>query len=136
MPPIRWSQDYRTGNVAVDGQHRHLFRLSANLDKAIERGAARAEVKSTLLSLVLYTMSHFDAEEELMRINHYPGLAAHRKLHDHLTDQVQRLAADYTADKGISTVNVSEFLNNWLVHHIHNIDKDMINFVVAARRCG
>ena len=129
MTLIRWSREYQTGNVEVDDQHRYLFQLSGELNEAVEQGVGAAKIKPTIMSLMLYTMSHFNAEEELMKINRYPGLVGHRVLHNDLTKQVQRLAADYHGGKSLQVSEIAKFVSGWLAHHIHDVDKHMIDFI-------
>lgn len=129
-----WSSQYSVGVPEMDAQHRRLVGLLNRLHEAMATGQGRAVLSSILNDLAQYTQSHFRAEEALMRQHDYPELASHRAEHERLTSTVQRHIADLQASKITLTVQVMQFLKEWLVTHIMGWDKEYGRHIAAARR--
>jgi hemerythrin len=127
MPIIAWNDTYRTGIDIVDAQHRKLFDAINGLHDAMASGKGRAHVAETLSFLADYTMKHFADEERLMTTHGYPGYAEHKKIHDRLVAQVNALVAQL-ASGAAPTLEVSDFLSDWLKHHIDEVDRGYIPF--------
>lgn len=70
----------------------------------------------TLGDLIDYTKRHFAAEEALMQRSKYPGYPEHKVFHDKLTAQVVQFQSEFAAGK--STIQLLQFLKDWLQHHI------------------
>lgn len=75
-----------------------------------------------LARLVQSTAGHFAHEERLMRLHDYQDLEAHKAQHDALTRQVLEFQAKFQAGQATMTVQVLQFLKNWLVEHIQGSD--------------
>ena len=71
-----------------------------------------------------YTKYHFAREEELMRINQYPGYAAHKKLHENMTEKVSQYIEAYRIDKTQAIDHILLFLKTWLINHIKGSDQE------------
>lgn len=127
MPIIVWNETYRTGIDVIDAQHRQLFDAINGLHDAMASGKGRAHVTKTLSFLADYTVKHFTAEESLMKAHGYTGYAEHKKIHDLLVAQVNALVAKLTAGD-VPTLEVSDFLSDWLKHHIDEVDRRYIPF--------
>jgi len=67
---------------------------------------------------------HFAHEEKLFAQTRYPEAAAHKKQHDELTRQVLEVQAKFhRGETGTLTLEIMNFLRNWLVNHILGSDK-------------
>jgi hemerythrin len=119
---FEWKDIYSTGIHSVDAQHRNLFAVAEDLYTAMSGGQGRAAVGKILDRLVQYTASHFAHEERLMRLHDYPDLAAHKTEHDKLTGQVLQFQEDFRAGKVAMTVQLLQFLRDWLQNHIKGSD--------------
>ncbi len=119
---FEWKDTYSTGIHSVDGQHRNLFAIAEELYQAMSTGQGRAAVGRTLDRLIQYTATHFAHEERLMRMHNYPDLPAHKEQHDKLTAQVLEFQSDYRAGKVLMTVQLFQFLRDWLKEHIQTSD--------------
>lgn len=129
-----WSSEFSVGVPEMDAQHRHLVGLLNRLHNAMATGQGRAVLASVLNDLARYTQSHFRAEEALMQRHHYPDLASHRAEHERLVSAVQRHIADLQASKITLTVQVMQFLKEWLVTHIMGWDKEYGRHIAASQR--
>jgi len=73
--------------------------------------------------LVNYVIKHFKDEENYMQAANFPGLETHRKLHNNLMVDLNKLVMDFVngTNEKIS-VEFVMFLKMWLFTHIRGID--------------
>ncbi len=128
-----WSSEFSVGVREMDAQHRHLVGLLNRLHNAMAAGQGRAALASVLNELAQYTQAHFRAEEALMQQHNFPDLVSHRAEHERLAATVRRHIADLQASKITLTVQVMQFLKEWLVTHIMGWDKEYGRHIAAAR---
>lgn len=126
-----WDDSYLTGNSTVDSQHKHLFHMVNELHDAIVAGKGTAVLTPTLTELAKYTIQHFRSEEELMAAAGYPARAVHQKKHEDLTHQVKDLVAKYQSGQCVLTITLSNFLADWLRHHIKEDDFALVKYLKA-----
>jgi hemerythrin len=120
-----WSEEFATGNVTVDTQHKQLFIAINNLLDACSSGQGRAHLSKTLDFLIDYTVKHFSDEEKLQQQCNYPDYQNHKKLHDDFKITVGDLAKQLK-ENGSSIALVTKVNSNigdWIVNHIKNEDK-------------
>ena len=125
------TQQYSVDIASIDGQHQNLFRLAEELYTAMSSGQGKTVLAKILDRLIQYTSVHFSYEEGLMRQCGYPDLAAHHRQHEDLVKQVQGFQSDYQAGHVAMTVQVLEFLKDWLQHHIAGTDQKYAPFLKA-----
>src|SRR5579864_6490115 len=121
MSLFTWKDAYSVGHPAIDGQHKRLFQFADKLHSAMESGKGRDVLNQTLEDLVLYTKQHFAAEEKLMQQHQYPEYPQHKAEHDALTQKVGKFQQDFAAGKVVLTIELLQFLKDWLSHHIGEI---------------
>jgi len=119
---FEWNQQYSVGISSIDGQHQNLFAIARELYAAMSAGQGKQALGRILDRLVQYTSVHFAHEERLMQQHKYPDFAIHKLEHDKLTKQVLAFQADYTAGRVAMTIQILEFLKEWLDHHIKGSD--------------
>ena len=128
MAFIDWSQQYSVGVRQFDDQHKKLIALVNELHEAMKSGKGKEVLAHVLGELVSYTRTHFKAEEQLMQIHAYPDAAAHRQLHEELTEKAVALKRDLEAGNSMLTLPVMDFLKTWLQNHIMGTDKKYTAF--------
>ncbi|MGA2449170.1 MAG: bacteriohemerythrin [Polyangiaceae bacterium] len=131
MPIAIWSDEYLTGDVLVDEHHRQLFVLVNDLHEAIHDGRGRAALGPTLTKLWEYTAMHFAVEEQLMETAHYPDLDAHRSQHWEGRHLASGLMDRYRLGGTILPDSLSQDLARWIVRHICDHDRRMIQWLHA-----
>jgi len=118
---IEWSAALEIGNPAIDRQHRKLFDLAAAM--VSEKNQMR--VMRTLAALSDYVIVHFRDEEKMLEGIGYPGLEAHKKLHDEFRARLARL---YSNANGMTLDRIAEevrqLINEWLTNHIMVVDRE------------
>lgn len=126
---FEWQESYKIGVGSIDAQHQILFQTASRLRDAMAAGNGKATVGSILERLVKYTESHFAHEERLMQLYRYPHLAAHRAQHEDLARQVRDFQTKFQAGQATITVQLLQFLKNWLVGHIRESDLKLVPFI-------
>ena len=118
MPLIAWSDKFATGYKTIDAQHQEFFRRLNALHDALVEPAEKEVVPKTLAFLASYTRIHFHEEEKQMRAAGYPGLEAHRALHNDFAERVQRFIELHAEGLIILTTELTLFVSDWITHHI------------------
>jgi hemerythrin len=136
MAMMEWKDEYSVGVTAMDNQHKQLVSLVNQLYDAMRQAKGDAVIGTILPSLVLYTKSHFAAEEKIMKDADFPGLAAHQALHHQLTKQAGELLEKIKAGKMVPTVSLATFLKDWLVNHIQGQDKQYGKHIASLQTSG
>ncbi len=124
MPLMEWSDKLSTGVPSIDQQHKKLVGMANTLYDAMKAGHGKEVLNETLAGLINYTVTHFNYEEKLFAQTGYPKAAPHVKEHEDLKKQV--LAIQEKMKAGVSfaqSMEVMEFLKNWLINHIMGSDK-------------
>ena len=122
-----WSDEYLLGDRIIDKQHKHLFAVASDL---LENYWNKEEVdKKALVTTVNflkeYIINHFDYEEKLQIAAKYKGYEEHKKLHEHLLNQLldhekALLQSDFS-QKDIDAFIA--MLVAWLKYHVAIEDK-------------
>jgi len=123
MALATWNKSYSVSVTKFDEQHQKLFQLLNALHEAMRQGKGQAVVESTLHELALYTVTHFRAEEELLRKTNFPGFAAHQAEHQKFVTRVNGFIEDLKAGRGASPITILGFIKDWLTEHIMRTDR-------------
>ncbi len=118
-----WDNSLSVNIKEIDEQHKKLFNIVNDLHSAMGAGKGKEVMGSVLAGLIEYTKTHFAAEEGLMQKHLYPGYLAHKANHDALTRQVSDVMKKFQDGQTIVTVEIMNFLKDWLANHIQNTDK-------------
>ena len=129
MSLFQWKEDYLVGQPEIDTQHKKLFQLADQLHAAMTAGKGKDVLLKTLGDLIDYTKRHFAAEEKLMQKANYPEYPAHKVFHDKLTAQVVQFQTEFAAGKSSVTIQLLQFLKDWLQHHIGETDRKIAVFL-------
>lgn len=124
MSIIAWSDDLSVGVERLDAHHKRLIDLLNQLSTAVEAGDAEHVTGLVLGELVRYVFYHFGEEERLMEVAGYEDLVAHRQAHRVMAEHIRTLEKNYDSDPStVAARELSEFLADWLVHHIRSEDQ-------------
>lgn len=140
---LLWEKIFETGITEVDDQHRHLVRLINDLNEEVVSQLDfdnYDKIMEILGELKQYTVDHFNHEEQLMK-NHMEGLNEealakfwpyfknHRSEHNAFVAKVQQLF-DKDIDERQKEISIEliNFLVDWLKNHILKIDRQLPKF--------
>ncbi len=132
MALIVWEQRLETGHAAIDDQHRSLVEILNRLHLAMKQGKGKPELEGILVFLQDYTVSHFAMEEGLMDRHGYSRAGQHRQQHAGLLAQVADLVVRYQGGNGQLTLEIMNFLEDWLVAHIVAEDLPFAQEIMGA----
>jgi len=130
-PLFQWDTTYSVNISVLDSQHRNLVSMVNELHQAMVEGSGKDKLGQILSDLIKYTQGHFAAEERLMQSHGYPDFDAHKSQHEALTATVLEFQRRFLANEIGLTVEVMEFLKDWLVKHIMGSDKKYTPFLNA-----
>jgi hemerythrin len=123
MRIFEWSDGHAVRVPAVDDEHRRLFRLCADLQRAMMAGAATTEVQSIVEDLVIHVALHFSHEEREMRSAGYSLYAWHKRQHHTARSKVRLLERRIRRGDRDAALELLEFLSGWLNDHIRLADR-------------
>lgn len=131
MSLMLWTDSLQLGIDSIDQQHRWLVDATNRLyDEINSPTPDRVVLGNILEGLVDYTMNHFVLEEELFQRFDYPENAAHKAEHDAFTAQAMALLLQFEDGESVGQPTL-EFLKEWLLHHIMQVDRAYAPFLKA-----
>jgi hemerythrin-like metal-binding protein len=123
MALLTWSAEYSVGIKEIDNEHIKLVELINQLHDGMKAGKGREILGNILNELVKYTAFHFGHEEQLFDKYLYPDTILHKKQHKALVEQVLAYKESYDNGKSVITMDIMNFLKDWLINHIAGSDK-------------
>jgi hemerythrin len=118
MKLIPWMQEYNTGIVMIDAQHKRLVDIINKLHDAIQAGSEQETLQSILSKLTDYTKYHFDFEEGLLEKLGYAKLEEHKEEHQEFIHLIEGMAGHLLNEKLNTGDMLLKYLRSWLLNHI------------------
>jgi methyl-accepting chemotaxis protein/hemerythrin len=129
---ITWDSSISFGIDAIDQQHHHLVDLVNKLHHAMRVRAGKSVLGATLAELAQYTVEHFKDEERMMEEAGYPKLDAHKREHEKLVAQVVDFQKQFESGSVTITLDLMNFLSDWLINHIKGVDRGYVSCLKKA----
>jgi hemerythrin-like metal-binding protein len=126
-----WSDIYSVKIGIIDSQHKNLVNIINELHQAMITRHGKEQLGTILSTLIKYTQMHFKTEENLLESHQYPEYARHKTEHDQLTKTVLDFRSKFQRDEIGLTIEVMDFLKDWLIKHILGTDKRYAPFLNA-----
>lgn len=123
MSLIKWSDELSVGNAGMDSEHVKLINILNSLYDAMKEGKSKDVLNQVFLDLIEYTKVHFSDEEKLMSKHNYPEMFTHASMHRDLEAQVAALYGRYKSGQSFISMDIMDFLKDWLSNHIMQTDK-------------
>ena len=135
---MKWKSQYGIGITEVDKQNKRLFEFVENLKINMQKHTkAKMDssnlVKEGFTEIIQYTHEHFECEEKLMKMLHYPGIEFQKKQHHELVTEIKELLLEMKTGRRYNVIQLYNFLNQWLSAHIINEDQKLKEFVDKRR---
>ncbi|WMJ90157.1 bacteriohemerythrin [Anaerocolumna sp. MB42-C2] len=119
--------EYYTGIELIDKEHKELFRLADEAYQVLKDDFIADKfdhIVSIIIGLKDYAIKHFSDEEAYMQSIQYKKLLSHKIEHNDFIEKLEAINFDQMDHNQAGTlVDLLEFLNDWLVHHILEKDK-------------
>ena len=123
-----WSETLSVDIDLIDDQHKVLIKLiNDSARMALEKD--NKKVKEILKELKSYTDTHFSEEEELFKRSSYPNVEKHLKEHSYFIEKLEEFDENLMNSEPSISLNMLEFLKNWLYYHIEIVDKGYALYV-------
>jgi hemerythrin len=131
MEKIEWDESLAVGIDLIDGQHKMLIQRLNEVSEAIEMNQGEGTIAKTLDFLIDYTNFHFSSEEKQMTEQNYPGLDLQKQQHEEFRESLKQFEEDFKEDGATQSLayHIKDFLFNWLVRHIKDVDHKFGEFV-------
>lgn len=129
MALINWSENFSVNIKEIDEQHKKLISMVNELHEAMKGGKGKEALGSIFTGLIQYVGTHFAAEEKFMSLHAYPGFTAHKAEHIKLTQKALDLQKNFQQGAPVLTIEVMNFLKDWLQTHILETDKKYGKFL-------
>ena len=94
-------------------------------------GSAKEAVGNALGKLIDYTGTHFEHEEKLFAQHNYPEQKGHKEIHKKLVAQVVEFQNQFKSGEKDVSLELMEFLKDWLLDHIKKTDKKYMPFLLS-----
>ncbi len=130
MALIDWKDVFKTGIGTIDSQHKQLVQLTNELNDAMKEGKAKTVLNNIIAALAQYTASHFTAEEQYFDKFAYPERTGHKKEHAEFVAKVSGFQKGLEEGKIALSIEVVNFLAQWLKTHIAVSDKAYTPFLI------
>ena len=132
-----WNENFNTGVVQIDEQHRKLVELLNLLASHVAFEADIPALNVIFDELAGYAAYHFQTEEAIWH-EHFPGDTLelnHQDTHANFIDVVIQLKGDgSTKPEEIIINDILAFLTRWLVSHILEKDRYLAMVVLAMQQ--
>lgn len=126
MKLIEWTEKYELGIKEIDNQHKGLVILINELFELMSQGKAKNHLEDIFNHLTDYTKKHFFAEEKLMIKYAYTGYDEHKAEHKIFIEKLGELKTDFANGKTTISLEILNFLKDWLLNHIRITDQKYV----------
>ena len=124
---LTWSKQMSVGNKTLDSEHRKIFNLVNEVDRAIQTKDS-VRFAEALVALEAATRKHFSNESRLAQAIDYP-FEQHHLEHQYILKEMRLINNDLAGFKGKWSESIAEhyfqFLSTWAVDHIDEDDMKM-----------
>jgi hemerythrin len=122
MALIEWTDNLSVGIEEIDSQHKRLIGLINELHAAMMERRSKDALGVIIGGLKDYTVTHFSTEEMYFDKFKYQNSLSHKKEHQGFVDKVNEYKTGFEKGKIMLSVEIMDYLKNWLVAHIQKID--------------
>jgi len=125
MPLFHWTKQYSVFVPEIDAEHRAIFLMGAELERAAAEHAPQARLREMIRALAGHAEDHFTHEERLMRDARYEAFEWHKHQHDGVRRKLKEFAKRIGSDDGEAPGELLQYLSHWLHDHTALTDRMM-----------
>jgi hemerythrin len=131
MAQFAWNDTYSVNVKRFDEDHQRLFDIINELHEGMKARRGKEILHGILGKLLSYTEQHFTREEAALKSTGYPQLTDQIQQHRMFTDKIKDLTAQHKAGAAGLSIEVTDFLTEWLSKHIMRSDRQYSEFLNA-----
>ena len=123
---IVWDQKYSVEVAIIDEQHKQFIWMLDKLSKAIGEANPKETLDQIVNDLDQYSTYHFNTEEKYFKDFNYKGAEEHIMAHRKFIERLGEVREKYSNDELRLSLELVSFMSDWLVNHIHDMDRKYI----------
>ncbi len=128
MALFEWKDEMSVNVKEIDSQHKKLVNLLNELHSAMLERKSKEALGKILDELIDYADIHFRTEEKYFDRFGYPETDAHKKEHRDFVEKVLDFRKGYREGRLLLSMDVMNFLKDWLKNHIMGSDQKYSKF--------
>lgn len=121
-----WSEEYVLGIKEIDAQHEKFVKMLGDLYLALHDRKEDETRNSIFEELYNYIKYHLATEEKYFDKFNYEGAEEHKKEHEKFREKVDSFAKNKTEDNYKTSIDLLDFMENWLIDHVNDMDKKYV----------
>ena len=125
---IKWVDSFSVNVKEIDEQHKRLIGIINELKYSIINENQDDTIEKILDNLTNYTITHFKLEEDYFDKLNYPLAESHKKEHAYFIEKINDFKKEFKVKKVMLSIDILNFLMNWLIKHINDSDKNYSDF--------
>ena len=125
MSLFHWTTQYSVYVPEIDAEHRAIFMMGAELERAAASHAPKSRIREMLCALVAHAEDHFTHEERLMKDVRYEGYEWHKRQHDGVRRRLAEFGRRIEAGEREAPSEMLHYLSGWLHDHTALTDRMM-----------
>ena len=126
---LSWKPENEIGIEEADRQHKKMLDMMNDVHILSAQNYSNQSISQALDVLITYTEVHFDWEEGFFDSYQYPKSQEHKKHHVALIEELRNHQKNIALGDQKSIDDELSHLNNWLIDHIKNGDRDYANYL-------
>jgi hemerythrin len=130
MALIQWNDTLSVGITEIDRQHQRLIEMINELNTAMQQGKGKDVMSKIIRGLIDYAVTHFKTEEKYFEQYGYPDAVNHKKAHAEFNWKIAEFNRQLNAGQLGLSIQVMDFLSDWLRDHIKTVDKKYAPFLI------
>ncbi len=123
MALISWDNSLSVKVSEIDGQHKQLIKMINDLNDAMKARKGSEVLGKIITGLVDYAIQHFTLEEKYFEKFGYSAAVTHKMEHEKFIKRVAEFKGEFESGKLMLTIEVMDFLKDWLIKHIKGTDQ-------------
>lgn len=123
MSLMSWDDAYSVNVENIDDQHKQLIQYLNELHDALGNGTAMDIMDDLVQNLLVFSDTHFTAEELLFEKYQYPERYEHMASHEEFIEKVNEIASQISDENYRLPVETMKFLRHWLLEHMQGEDQ-------------
>ncbi len=123
MKDFSWDNKYNIDIEQFDNQHKHLFEVLKDINKAMEDKRDKLAIAQVINNLKKYADEHLLEEENFLIEIGYTDYEEHKLHHQRFKEQLAKFCDDFNSDRYLLHFEIAVFLKNWILNHINVVDK-------------